>query len=73
MPHEADMSELNIVEKVIALEGYGLEIAEQVRLQKMAEDGNRPQRFQQFHDWIAYVGRVLAARRGAESHALRRA
>jgi hypothetical protein len=50
-----------------------LAIAERVRLEKMAEDGNRPQRFQQFHDWIAYVGRVLAARGAAESHALRRA
>jgi hypothetical protein len=48
-----------------------LRIAEQVRLEKIAEGGNRRKRSQQFHDWIGYVGRVLAARHGAEPNAVK--
>jgi len=43
-----------------------LQIADRERLTKMAEDGNRRGKFQGFHYWIADVGRVLAARHGAE-------
>jgi hypothetical protein len=49
------------------------QIAEQERLAKITESGNGRQRFQQFHDWIAHVGRILAARHGGEPNALRRA
>jgi hypothetical protein len=48
------------------------QIAEQEHLAKIAESGNRRQRFQQFQDWVAHVGRTLAARHG-EPNALRRA
>ena len=47
------------------------EIAEQLRREKIAEDGNSRKRSQQLHDWIGYVGRVLAARHGAEPNAVK--
>ena len=47
------------------------QIADQERLAKMAEDGKRGRKFQQLHDWIAGVGRTLAARHGAEPNAVK--
>ena len=47
------------------------QIADRERLTKMAEDGNRRRKFQQLHDWIVNVGRILAARHGAEPNALK--
>jgi hypothetical protein len=46
-------------------------ITDQMRLAKMAEDGNRRRKLQQLRDWIANVGRVLAARHGAEPNAVK--
>jgi len=47
------------------------QIADQERLAKMAEDGKRRRKLQQIRDWIANVGRVLAARHGAEPSAVK--
>ena len=49
------------------------QIAEQERLAKIAESANGRQRFRQFHEWVAHVGRILAARHVGEPNALRRA
>jgi hypothetical protein len=48
-----------------------IQIADQERLAKMAADGNRRRNLQQLRDWIANVGRVLAARHGAEPSAVK--
>jgi hypothetical protein len=50
-----------------------LQIANEERLAKLAESGNRRLRSRQFHDWVARVGRILAARHGGVPNALRRA
>ena len=47
------------------------QIADQERLAKMAEDRNRRRKLHQLRDWIADVGRVLAARHGAEPNAVK--
>ena len=47
------------------------QITDQERLAKMAEDRNRRRKSLQVRDWIANIGRVLAARHGAEPNAVK--
>jgi hypothetical protein len=47
------------------------QIADQMRQAKMAEDRHRRRTLQQLRDWIANVGRLLAARHGAEPNAVK--